>query len=139
MFQRSVRCERTSPRAFGRPQLLEDQKEKGRGEPREPDDELPVAEVLRAPRERHEREHQQRGEGGEADEGLSSELREVVPACVGRRAAREVLATVEPRVGKEREVVEGRVLGERLPRGHERERDAAAQVDERAEEEATLA
>ncbi len=67
-------------------ELLEDEEEQRRPEAREPDDELAVAEVLGAPRELHEREHEHGRERGEADEGLPLERREVVVARVVRRA-----------------------------------------------------
>ena len=121
----------------GAKQLLEREEQPCGRERGEPDDELPVAEVLRCAGELHEREHEHRRQRREADVRLAFELGEVVVHRVRGRPVREVLPPVQPGIGEERVVVVLRVLGQpRKPR-ERGEDDGADQVDAHGEHEAS--
>src|SRR5262249_26586900 len=89
------------------PELLENQKEDCWTDAREPDDELAVPEVLRAPREPEERHHQDGRKRRKADEPLRVVQREVVHSCVRGGTAEQMVTTMKPRVGEQGVVVVG--------------------------------
>src|SRR5262249_41693633 len=117
------------------PQLLEHEKEERRPQAREPEPDLPVAQVLRASRDLRERQENHRRERREAHVVFALELGEVVVLGIGGRGVTEVEFALEPRVGEKSVVVGDRMLGQYLARGAREEHDRAGDIDTHRENE----